>query len=320
MMSKEIKMKTSIIVPCYNEEMNIRALYDAVCEVYQHVDYTYELVFVNDGSTDRTSGILKNLYESNKEQIVVINFSRNFGKEAAIYAGLKYASGSLISIMDADLQQSPQYLIEMIDFLNNNPDYDMVAMYQEKRREGFIISAIKRHFYKWINKMSEVDFYNGASDFRTFRKPVAEALLEMPEYFRFSKGMFSWVGFNTYYISYTADKRYAGSSKWTFGKLLKYGVGGMMSFSTFPLRLALYLGIAISGGALLYMIVVIFEYFFSAIDVPGYATIVCLILLLGGIQLMMLGVIGEYLSKTYIQGKHRPIYIAREILKDEKEL
>lgn len=307
-------MKISLVVPCYNEVQNIIPFWELVKETFsgQH----YEVIFINDGSRDGTLLKLKEIYNCNKSCVKVVSFSRNFGKEAAILAGLERAS-DYTSIIDSDLQQPPGIVLEMVEFLEQNDEFDIVAAYQEERSEGKIISGFKNCFYKLINKVCEIEFYPGASDFRTFRKNVVEAIISMKEYFRFSKGIFSWVGFETYYMPYIANKRYSGESKWSFFKLLKYALEGFLSFTTFPLRIGTYLGFGISFAALVYMVVVFIQKIFFAIDIPGYPTIVVLVLLLGGIQLLILGIMGEYIARTYIQGKNRPVYIVKEYLEDE---
>ena len=301
--------KLSLIVPCYNEEQNVEAFY-ARCQE----------VFVNDGSKDGTYKKLQKLHEEH-DNILVVNFSRNFGKESAIYAGLHYASGSYISIIDADLQQDPEIVRNMVNILEEKPDIDVVAAYQAQRHEGKLMSWCKDRFYKFINRLSEVDLRENASDFRTFRASVQKALLDMPEYFRFSKGLFSWVGFETEYIPYEAAERFAGTTKWSFTKLLKYAMEGIISFSTLPLQLATFFGAIVSAIAIIYGIVIIAQTLITGIDVPGYATTIVVVLFLGGVQLLVMGILGEYLAKTYIQGKHRPVYIAKNVLekKNTKE-
>ena len=273
----------------------------------------YEVVFVNDGSKDGTYKKLQKLHEEH-DNILVVNFSRNFGKESAIYAGLHYASGSYISIIDADLQQDPEIVRNMVNILEEKPDIDVVAAYQAQRHEGKLMSWCKDRFYKFINRLSEVDLRENASDFRTFRASVQKALLDMPEYFRFSKGLFSWVGFETEYIPYEAAERFAGTTKWSFTKLLKYAMEGIISFSTLPLQLATFFGAIVSAIAIIYGIVIIAQTLITGIDVPGYATTIVVVLFLGGVQLLVMGILGEYLAKTYIQGKHRPVYIAKNVL------
>ena len=310
--------KLSLIVPCYNEEQNVEAFYARCQEVFPTDQY--EVVFVNDGSKDGTYKKLQKLHEEH-DNILVVNFSRNFGKESAIYAGLHYASGSYISIIDADLQQDPEIVRNMVNILEEKPDIDVVAAYQAQRHEGKLMSWCKDRFYKFINRLSEVDLRENASDFRTFRASVQKALLDMPEYFRFSKGLFSWVGFETEYIPYEAAERFAGTTKWSFTKLLKYAMEGIISFSTLPLQLATFFGAIVSAIAIISGIVIIAQTLITGIDVPGYATTIVVVLFLGGVQLLVMGILGEYLAKTYIQGKHRPVYIAKNVLekKNTKE-
>ena len=311
-------MKVSLIVPCYNEEKNIETFYNTVIQSFKNHISDYEIIFINDGSLDGTYQKLKALYEK-ADNVKVVNFSRNFGKESAMYAGLQKAKGNYVTIIDADLQQNPDLVIKMVDFLEQNQEYDSVAMYQKNRNESKVLSFFKNGFYKIINSVCEIDFRSGASDFRTFRHYVVDAILKIKEYHRFSKGIFSWVGFNTYYMPYVANERYAGKSSWSFKKLLKYAIEGITAFTTFPLKLSTYIGIVSSVFSLIYMVVIIVQKLFYGINIPGYATLVVLILLIGGIQLLALGVIGQYLSKMYIQGKHRPIFIEKEYLDKEVE-
>ena len=292
------KMKLSLVVPCYNEEDNIRDFYHAAKHVF---DAELEKVF--------------NLHEAS---VVVETFSRNFGKEAAIYAGFQKATGDLITVIDADLQQRPETVAKMVKILLDNEEIDCVAAYQEKRQEGKLVSKLKDMFYKIINRTSEIEFFPGASDFRTFRRSVVDAVLSLPEYHRFSKGIFSWVGFNTCYIPYTAEKRNAGETKWSINKLFRYAVEGFISYTTFPLKIATGLGLFTSLCAIIYLFVVVIQKLCIGNPVPGYPTIVVLILLLGGIQLTILGIIGEYLARMYIQEKHRPIYIEKKLLDYKK--
>lgn len=311
-------MKVSLIVPCYNEEGNVQLFTKKVEEVFKN-KYSYEIIFINDGSKDNTLKELKEIAQNKQLKIKIINFSRNFGKEAGIYAGLKEAKGDYINIIDADLQQNPKFTLEMIDFLENNQDYDIVTAYQKQRHESKFLAFFKKTFYKIINKLSEIEFINGASDFRTFRKNVVNSILELTEYYRFSKGIFSWVGYNVYYMPYEVEQRANGNSKWSFWKLFKYAINGIVSFTTSPLRLSTILGIFFSILSIIYLIIVIIQKLFFQINIEGYATIVTLILLLGGIQLLCIGIIGEYLARTYVETKKRPIYIAKEIIDNQKE-
>ena len=302
-------MKLSLICPCYNESENVAEFVEVCNRAFENKIDSYEFVMINDGSKDDTWDKLKELYALSRVNMKIINFSRNFGKEAAMYAGLQKAEGEYTCFIDTDLQQPPEKVVEMVEILENNPDCDCVAAYQKSRAENKIVSAFKSAFYKIINKMSDIDFQSGASDFRTFRQGVRDALLSMGEYHRFLKGMFSWVGFNTHYIEYTALERQAGTTSWSFMKLVKYAFTGILAFSTLPLKLAAFIGSAFSALSLLYMVVVIIEKLVFDIAIPGYATAIVLILLIGGIQLMCLGILGEYISLIYVQGKKRPVFI-----------
>ena len=314
-------MKLSLVIPCYNEQDNIIPFFKETAKAFKELPKevkSLEMIFINDGSSDLTSQKLKDLYASYPSVVSVVEFSRNFGKEAAMLAGLRHASGDFITIIDADLQQRPEIVVNMVKHLLENEDCDMVAAYQDKRNEGKFMSFMKKAFYKCINITSETEFFQGASDFRTFRKRVAEAILSLPEYYRFSKGIFSWIGFNTFYMPYTAEERHSGESKWSFLKFLKYAIDGIIAFTTLPLRVATVSGFVIFLASIIYMIFVVLKRIIHGVDVPGYATIVVLILFLGGLQLLLLGVVGEYIARTYIQGKNRPVYIEKEVLKAKK--
>ncbi len=310
-------MKLSFVIPCYNEESNVNLIHDEIAKIFLPL-YKYEIIFVNDGSSDNTLKSLKEILKNSKTKIKVINFSRNFGKEAAIYAGLKEAKGDYISLIDADMQQDPKYVMEMVSFLDKNEEYDSVAMYQDKRKEGKVLTFFKKSFYKLINKISDTKFQSNASDFRTFRKCVIKSVLELKEYYRFSKGIFSWVGYNTYYMPYTVKERATGTTKWSFKKLFKYALDGIISFTTAPLKMATYIGLMSSFASIVYLVFVIIQKLAWGIDIPGYATIITLILFLGGMQLFSLGIIGEYIGRNYIETKNRPIYIAKEILENKE--
>lgn len=305
-------MKLSLVCPCYNEGKNVRAFYEACVSALDGKVEDFELIFVNDGSRDDTWQVLSEIYEGSDKSLKLVNFSRNFGKEAAMYAGLCRAEGEYTAIIDTDLQQRPETVLEMVSFLDANPDYDVVCAYQESRRESKFISGCKSLFYKLINRVCEINFKEGASDFRTFRAGVREAILSVGECHRFMKGIFSWVGFNTYYVPYEAEQRHAGKSTWSFGKLMKYAIGGIVSFSTFPLKLASFVGSTMALLSLAYMIFVIIQKLVWGIAVEGYATMIVLTLLIGGIQLLCLGILGEYISRIYIQGKQRPICVIKE--------
>ncbi len=311
-------IKLSLVIPCYNEEENIGNLFDEIVTVMTNENVNFEIILVNDGSSDNTMSVMRSLAENTSHCVKVIDFSRNFGKEAGMYAGLSHASGEYTVIVDGDMQQSPKTVMDMLRILEENPDYDCVAAVQKKRREGCLISFYKRCFYAIINKAASVRFESGASDFRMMRRPVVDAILSMCEYFRFSKGIFSYVGFNTYYMPYEVRPRGGGKSKFNFFKLLRYAFDGINSFSTMPLKFATVAGVISAIAAFIYLIVVIIQKLTIGIDVPGYATIVVLILLLGGLQLLSIGIIGDYVGKNYVETKKRPVYIVRNIIESDK--
>ena len=312
-------MDISFIVPCYNEENNIELFFSETEKTFNSTGYTYEYVFINDGSRDQTRQTLKKLFENNSESnITVVNFSRNFGKESAIYAGLKNCNGDNICIIDADLQQHPSVALKMYKELVNHSEYDCICAYQKHRHENKIMSSIKSVFYKLINKIAETEFQNGASDFRFFRSKVKDAILLMNEYHRFSKGIFSWVGFNVHYVEYEALERHSGESKWGAIKLFKYAIDGIVAFSTAPLKIATVVGIASTIFSIIYFIVTLIRKFTSNINVDGFTQLALIIAFFSGIILFTLGIVGEYIAKIYQQVKNRPIYITDEILKHNK--
>ena len=235
-------MKLSLVVPCYNEAENVSAFEDAVITAFEGCNFDYEIVFVNDGSRDATLHNLKKLYTAQKCPVKVISFARNFGKESGIYAGMEHADGEYISLIDADLQQRPEIVLDMVKILDEKPECDVVAAYQDRRGEGKVLSFFKKRFYGIINHLSDVNLHSDASDFRTFRRSVRDSLLELAEYHRFSKGLFAWVGYNTEFIPYTACERHAGTTKWSFRKLMNYAIEGIIGFSTKPLRYSVYIG------------------------------------------------------------------------------
>lgn len=309
-----IYLKLSLIVPCYNEAENIEAFQSAAMQAFHNCGYDFEIVFIDDGSSDATLYKLRQAFSAQLCPVKVISFSRNFGKEAGIMAGLQHASGEYISIIDADLQQDPLVVRNMVAILDRDSQYDMVAAYQDRRKESKILTLFKTAFYKLINKLSDISLKADASDFRTFRRCVAESILKLGEYHRFSKGIFAWVGYNTCYIPYTVNKRNAGNTKWNFGKLVNYAIDGIIGYSTKPLRIATFLGTLTGIAAMFYLVVVVLQKLFFGIAIPGYATIIVLILFLGSTQLFCLGIIGEYVGRTFEQSKERPVYIAKEIL------
>ncbi len=311
-------MKLSLVVPCYNEAENVAAFQAAAISAFHGCGYEYELVYVDDGSTDATLHELRKLYNAQKCPVKVVSFSRNFGKEAGIYAGLRHASGEYICFIDADLQQRPEIARDMVSILDEKTEIDIVAAYQDRRGESKILSFFKKSFYSIINRLSDVNLKSDASDFRTIRRSVAESILALGEYHRFSKGIFAWVGYKTEFIPYTACERAAGTTKWNFRKLMNYAIDGIIGYSTKPLRIATFLGSLTSFAAIIYLIIVILQKLIAGIDIPGYATIIVLILFLGSMQLFCIGIIGEYVGRTFEQSKERPIYIAKEVLDMDK--
>lgn len=307
-------MKLSLIVPCYNEAENVAPFQQAVLSAFQGWDGDFEILYIDDGSRDATLHNLKKLYAEKTCPVKVISFSRNFGKEAGIYAGLQHAAGDYICVIDADLQQRPEIVLEMVKILDEKPEVDMVAAYQDRRNEGKVLSFFKKSFYSIINKLSDVSLQPDASDFRTFRRSVRDSILELGEYHRFSKGIFAWVGYDTEFIPYTACERAHGKTKWNFWKLFNYAMEGIIGFSTAPLRLATCLGTGTGVAAVIYLIVVVLQKLIWGIDVPGYATIIVLILFFASMQLFCIGIIGEYVGRIFEQSKKRPIYIAKQTL------
>jgi len=311
-------MKLSLVVPCYNEAENVAPFQQAVLSAFHGCGYDYEIIFINDGSCDATLHNLKKIHAAKECPVKVISFSRNFGKEAGLYAGLQHASGEYIALIDADLQQRPEIVRDMVKILEEQPQYDVVAAYQDRRHEGKVLSFFKKSFYAIINRLSSVTLQPDASDFRTFRRSVRDSILELGEYHRFSKGIFAWVGYDTCFIPYTAQPRANGRTKWNFWKLTNYAIEGIIGYSTAPLRLATCLGGITGVAAVFYLIWVILEKLIWGIDVPGYATIIVLTLFLGAVQLFCIGIIGEYVGRTFEQSKDRPVYIAKEILDYEE--
>lgn len=306
-------MKLSVIIPCYNEESNVNLFHDEFAKAFKKFKYEYELIFVNDGSKDNTIGELKKIVKNSKNNVKVVNFSRNFGKEAAMYAGLKEADGDFVSFIDADLQQRPEVLYDMFNILVENDEYDCVGAFQDVRSEGKVLSFFKDSFYKLINKISDVRFVRGASDFRVFRKTVRDAMVEMGEKNRFTKGIFSFVGFNTYFMPYKAEERANGESKWSFVSLFKYAIGGIVAFSTLPLKVATFLGGFTIVGSFIYLLI-------SLILRVELTTMMLFFLIsfFSGVQLLVIGVFSQYMAMMYSEVKNRPVYIAKEVISNKK--
>ena len=304
----------SIVVPCYNEEQSIFPFYNEVVKVLENIEEDYEIIFINDGSTDNTLNKIKQL-----ENIKYISFSRNFGKEAALYAGLENSKGDYVVVMDADLQDPPILILEMLELIKTN-DYDVIGTRRVSRKgEPVIRSTFARLFYKLMNAFSNVELVDGARDYRLMTRQVVDAILRLQEYNRFSKGLFQWVGFKTKWLEYENIERFAGETSWSFWGLLKYSIEGMVSFSTVALSISTILGIVFSIVAFILIIIIILRKFFYSDPVQGWASTICIILLLGGIQLLSIGILGKYLEKTYIEVKQRPIYLIKETNIKENE-
>ena len=309
----------SLIVPCYNEEEVLPYFYEEFCRVAEKMDNIYvEAIFIDDGSKDNTLPILKKLAQED-ERVKYISFSRNFGKEAAIYAGLQHADGDYAAMLDADLQDSPFLLPEMLKGIVEE-GYDSVATRRVSRKgEPPVRSFFARCFYRLMKKISTTEIMDGARDFRLMTRQFKDAILEMGEYNRFSKGIFGWVGFKTKWIEYENVERKAGETKWSFWKLFKYSLEGIIGFSTSPLAMVSALGLFVCLIAFLFLIVILVKTLCFGDPVAGWPSMTCIILMLGGIQLLCTGILGMYLSKTYLETKKRPIYICGETnLRDDE--
>ena len=316
---KEKAMLISLIVPCYNEEESLPILYEALCGVRDNDDAgrDYEFVFVNDGSRDKTADVIRSLAESD-DCVKYVFFSRNFGKEAAMYAGMQKSKGDYVAILDADMQDPPSLIPQMIKDLDDDKADIIAARRVTRKGEPKIRSFFARCFYKLINRMCDIEIADGARDFRLMKRPVVDAILSLCERQRFSKGIFAWVGFRTEWVEHENVERVAGETKWSFWKLFSYAIDGIVAFTTAPLRFATYAGFGFAFAGFAYLI----YYFIRAIilqiynDVPGYPSLLCFILFIGGLILMALGILGEYIGRTYIETKGRPIYIPSEESKD----
>ena len=304
----------SIVVPCYNEEESVENFFDEIQKTL--VGFDYEVIFINDGSGDSTLEKIRNLADSNPN-VKYISFSRNFGKESAIYAGLVNSTGNLVSLIDADLQHPPSLLIEMIDAISEG--YDVAAARRiSKKGEPIINSLGSRIFYKLFNTISKMDLVAGATDYRVMTRQVTDAVLELSEYNRFSKGIFEWVGFETKWIEYENVERAAGETTWSVWQLFKYSIEAIVAFTTVPLSISIVLGIIISVFAFIYLAFIVVKYLLYSDPVQGFATTMSAILLLGGIQLLSIGILGKYLEKTYKETKNRPIFIVKETNIDDR--
>ena len=309
--------KISIIIPCYNEEEAIPYFYEEIEKITKKIKAKFEYIFVDDGSQDNTLKVIKTLAKKDKK-IRYISFSRNFGKEASMLAGLEHATGDYVTTMDADLQDPPELLIEMFNTLENE-EYDICGAVSISRN-GY--SFIRKHFtnlfYKIISKISKTEMINGARDFRLMKRYVVEAIISMREYNRYSKGLFSFVGFKTKWIEFENKNRVAGKTKWSLWKLFIYAVEGIISFSTAPLIFSALLGLFFCIISFIMIIFIIIRTLMFGDPVAGWPSLVCIIFFLSGIQLFAIGIIGQYLAKTYLETKNRPIYIIRETEKKEQ--
>lgn len=299
----------SIVVPCFNEEDSVEIFFKEIQKTL--IKYDYEIIFVNDGSRDNTLDVIKKL-AINNSNVKFISFSRNFGKESALYAGLKNATGDLICVMDVDLQDPPGLLPQMIETIETT-DYDIVATRRVTRAgEPKIKSFFARVFYFLFNKISKMELVDGARDYRLMSRQVVDSILDLEEYNRFSKGLFQWVGFNTKWIEYENIERVAGETSWSFWGLFKYSIEGIVAFTTVPLSISTFFGIIFSIIAFILILIVVLKNLLFSNPVPGWTSTICIILLLGGIELFSIGILGKYLEKTYTETKNRPIFIIKE--------
>lgn len=316
-------MLVSFVVPCYNEEESLPIFYKEACHVSDILRKEYqaeaEFIFIDDGSSDGTVKELRKLRKKD-DRVRFISFSRNFGKEAGLYAGLKNAEGDYVATLDADLQDPPSLMPEMLRFLIENKEYDCVATRRETRKgEPLVRSLFAKLFYKIINKLSGTEIMDGARDFRFMTRKFVDAILDLTEYNRFSKGIFSWVGFKTHWISYKNIERVAGKTKWNFWSLFRCSIEGIAGFSTVPLAFASFLGVFCCDAAFIGIIIVVLRALLFGDPVAGWPSMISIILLIGGLQLFCIGIVGEYLAKTYTEVKHRPIYIIKETDEDNLE-
>lgn len=305
--------KISIIVPCYNEEQAIPFFYDEITKIVEEMKNNFEFIFINDGSKDKTIEVIKE-YSKKDKRVKYIHFSRNFGKEAAMLAGLKLSTGDYVAIMDADLQDPPSLLPQMLNILEDpNNDYDCVGTRRVTRKgEPPIRSLFARMFYKIINKMSKIEMVDGARDYRLMSRQMVDSILELGEYNRYSKGLFQFVGYNTKWLEYENVERVAGETKWSFWKLFLYAIEGIVAFSTAPLAISSIAGILFCIISFIMIIIIIAKTIIFGDPTAGWPSLVCIIFFVSGIQLFCLGIIGQYLSKTYLETKKRPIYIIKE--------
>lgn len=305
--------KISIIIPCYNEEPTIPYFYEEINKISKQMKNNFEFIFVNDGSKDNTINVIKE-YAKKDKRVKYINFSRNFGKEAAMYAGLELSTGDYITIMDADLQDPPSLLPEMLEILEKeNSEFDCVGTRRVTRKgEPPIRSFFARMFYKIINKISKIEMVDGARDYRLMSRQMVNSILELKEYNRYSKGLFQFVGYKTKWLEYENIERVAGETKWSFWKLFIYALEGIIAFSTAPLAISSIMGILFCIISFIMIILIIIRTLIFGDPTSGWPSLVCIIFFVSGIQLFCLGIMGQYLSKTYLETKNRPIYIVKD--------
>lgn len=301
----------SIIVPCFNEQEALPLFYAEAKRVLTEMDRPYELIFVNDGSKDATLHILRELSERDSA-VRYLSFSRNFGKEAAMYAGFRHAAGDYVAVMDADLQDPPALLPEMLSILESG-EYDSVATRRTDRKgEPSLRSWFARRFYELINRFSDADVVDGARDFRLMKREMADAIVAMGEFNRFSKGIYGWIGFRTYWLPYENVERVAGETKWSFWKLFKYAIDGIINFSSAPLSIASWGGVCMTFVSFLLLAFIVVRKLAFGDPVAGWASTVCVIIFIGGVQLFCLGIMGQYIARIYMETKRRPHYIIAE--------
>ena len=303
--------KLSIIIPCYNEELAAPLFYQETVAVLETLDVSFELLFVDDGSKDNTMSVLRGLAKQD-DRVRYLSFARNFGKESAMYAGFCNVSGDYVVVMDADLQHPPALLPEMLSILESG-EYDSVAARRTDRKgEARLRSWFSRRFYGLINRISDADIVDGASDFRLMKREMADAIVAMGEYNRFSKGIYGWIGYRTYWLPYQNVERVAGETKWSFWKLFKYAIDGIVNFSQVPLSISSWFGILMTFFSFVALCFIIVRKLIYGDPVAGWASTICVIIFIGGIQLCVLGIIGQYLAKIYLETKGRPHYIVAE--------
>lgn len=302
--------KLSVVVPCFNEE-DVVELFDArMRQVLDALPVDYEICYVDDGSSDGTLGKLRDIAALHPSRTQYASFSRNFGKEAAMLAGLRKSTGDAIVIMDADLQHPPELLARMLDL--HHQGHDQVIARRTREGDKKLRSALSRMYYRAVNRWVDVELTDGVGDFRLLSRPAVDALLSLPEYNRFSKGLFSWIGFDTVTFDYQNAAREGGETKWKFSSLVNYGMDGLISFNNRPLRIALWLGMMLTGLAAVYVVWVAVAAIAHGVTAPGYVTLVAIIVGLGGVQMMMLGLIGEYIGRIYYETKRRPHFLVKE--------